>query len=227
MARSGRAFRFVAATLLAAGLMIVLAPLGASAASIADVGVVITAHPDPVVTKSKLTYKISVTNVSNPAATAIAVNVHDQLSLSQSYVSSHTSLGTCAFNAGNFDCALGDVGPGVTVIVKLVVKELGTLQDSTTVSVTTSSSDPVPANNTARALTMIKKRPPPSRSPKPHKSPKPSPSGKPPTTASGDTFAPGSGGSSSTALPILGAILAAAGFIALAGFFAWREHQTP
>jgi uncharacterized repeat protein (TIGR01451 family) len=211
---------------LAAGVMVVLAPLGASAASIADIGVAITAHPDPVVTKSNLTYKISVTNVSKPAATAIAVNVHDQLSLSQSYVSSHTSQGTCAFNAGNFDCALGDVGPGVTVTVKLVVKELGTLQDSTTVSVTTSSSDPVPANNTARALTMIKKRPPPSRSPK-HKSPKPSPSGKPSATASGDTFAPGSGGSSSTALPILGAILAAAGFIALAGFFAWREHQTP
>jgi uncharacterized repeat protein (TIGR01451 family) len=223
---SRRVVRVAAVAFMAGGLLLQLAPLAWSAPPIADIAVVVFGHPDPVVVKHNLTYTISVTNVGTPQATAIAVKVHDVLSSTQTYVSSHTPQGTCAFASGSFDCDLGDVGPGLTLTLKLVVKEMGSLQDSTTVIVTTSSSDPVPANNQARALTMVKKPPPASRSPKPLKSPKPTPSGSATPTSSAITISPGSGGGSTT-LPIMGAIFAALAFVALAGVFAWRERHTP
>jgi uncharacterized repeat protein (TIGR01451 family)/MYXO-CTERM domain-containing protein len=216
-----RAVRAGAVALMAGGLLLLLAPLARSAPTVADIAVVVIDHPDPVVTKHNLTYTISVSNVGITAA--VAVKVHDVLSSTQTYVSSHTPQGTCAFTSGSFDCDLGDVGPGLTRTLTLVVKEMGSLQDSTTVSVTTSSSDPVPANNQSRALTMVKRAPSPSHSPKPHKSPKPTPSG---SVTSSITISPGSGGGSTT-LPIMGAIFAALAFLALAGVFAWRERRAP
>jgi uncharacterized repeat protein (TIGR01451 family) len=220
--RSKVAVPFGAVALLATGLLFAFAPPAAATPASADMAVVVTDHPDPVVAKTKLTYTISVTNVGTPAATAVAVTVHDLLSTTQTYVSSHTSQGNCAFTLGSFDFALGDVGPGVTAIVKLVVKEAGALQDSTSVSVSASSPDPVPSNNTAHALTSVQKAPPnPSKSPKPSRSVSATP------TASPTPFEPTPGGSSSTALPIMGAIVAALGFIVLAGYFAFREHRTP
>ena len=229
MHRSRWVVRFGGAALMATGLLSMLAPLAARAASTADVAVVIVDHPDPVVTKWNLTYTISVTNVGQPQATAQDVRVHDHLSSQQSYFSSDTTQGTCKFNAGDFDCELGNLAPGATVTIRLVVKELATFQDSTSVNVSTHSSDPVPGNNDARAITIVKKGPPPSsasHSPKPHKSPKPSSSRSvPPTPTSSVTGPPVSAGGSSTTLPMLGAILSAMGFIALAGVFAWREHR--
>lgn len=219
-----RAVRAGAVALMAGGLLLLLAPLARSAPTVADIAVVVIDHPDPVVTKHNLTYTISVSNVGT--TTAVAVKVHDVLSSTQTYVSSHTPQGTCAFTSGSFDCDLGDVGPGLTRTLTLVVKEMGSLQDSTTVSVTTSSSDPVPANNQSRALTMVKRAPSPSHSPKPHKSPKPTPSGSVTSSSSPITISPGSGGGSTT-LPIMGAIFAALAFIALAGVFAWRERRAP
>ena len=99
---------------------------------------------DPVVAGGSITYDIDVTN-NDPTTTATLVNLADQLPPTATYTSATPTQGTCAAPvAGTLNCALGDIAPGQTVSVSVVVspQTAGTITNQATVSSVTD--DPTP-----------------------------------------------------------------------------------
>ncbi|CAN5496866.1 hypothetical protein BH20ACT15_BH20ACT15_06150 [soil metagenome] len=133
----------------------------------ADVSVTKADDPDPVTAGESVTYDIDVTNNST-TTTATLVTLADQLPPTATYTSATPDPGTTCTPpaAGTLNCALGDIGPGQTVSVSLVVspQTAGTITNQ--VSVSSVTDDPVPGNNadteptTVSATTVV--NPPPS-----------------------------------------------------------------
>ncbi len=87
----------------------------------AQLDVVKTASPDPVVAGANLTYTVAVTNSGPSLATGSTVG--DPLPLGTTFVGAAASNGgTCAESGGLVSCDLGDVASGDTVTVTIVVE---------------------------------------------------------------------------------------------------------
>jgi uncharacterized repeat protein (TIGR01451 family) len=101
----------------------------------------------------QLTYLITVVN--DGTSTAHQVTIHDTLSNAVQLISATPSRGTCS-GAPAIRCSVGDLEPGQTVTVKIVVVPLrdGALTNRATVSAV--ETDPDPNNNSSGVTRMIR-----------------------------------------------------------------------
>jgi uncharacterized repeat protein (TIGR01451 family) len=122
-----------------------------------DSSVVLSDSPDPVDPGQEVTYTATVKN--NGPRKAISVELADDLPISLTYVSSTSTKGTCAHDSGAVFCNIGDMANGaiVTVTIKATAAAPGLI--SNTVSVSSASTDNIPDNNTAVAVTIVNTKP--------------------------------------------------------------------
>lgn len=118
----------------------------------ADLALTLSGAPDPVTVGSKLTYTITVTN--NGTETAGAVTVSDALPANTSFSSASTTQGSCTGTA-SITCNLGDLTPGATATITLVIKPLSAGELSNTASAGTSTQELNPADDSATAVTTV------------------------------------------------------------------------
>jgi uncharacterized repeat protein (TIGR01451 family) len=116
----------------------------------ADLSITKTDSPDPVVVGGTLTYTITVTN--NGPNSATGVTVTDTRPAATTFVSATSSQGSCS-GTTTITCALGTLAfPGsATVTIVVTPTTAGTL--SNTASVSSTTTDPVPGNNTTAPVT--------------------------------------------------------------------------
>ena len=119
----------------------------------ADLAVAILDSPDPVRKGATLTYSLVVTN-QGPAS-AVAVQLANQLPAGARFVSATSSAGSCAQAGGVVTCSLGDLASGgnVTVTITVTFKKAGTVTN--TAQVSSLSPDPDSTNNTEAEQTVI------------------------------------------------------------------------
>lgn len=138
----------------------VRASVSTTVSASANLGVTKTDSPDPVIAGNNLTYTITVTNAG--PSTAQSVVISDTLPTGASYVGGEDGNGAkvCTLvQPDRVDCALSSIAPGTSKTVYLTVKVApsvahgATLNNSVIVSSTTP--DPVAANNTAGAATSV------------------------------------------------------------------------
>ncbi|MEU9160943.1 calcium-binding protein [Streptomyces sp. NPDC048424] len=100
------------------------------------------------------TYTVTVTNTST-TTTATAVTLADTLTGPGSLLSATPGQGTCTTTATGANCALGSLAPGARATVQVVAepRATGTLSDTATAGA--AQTDPVPADNTARAASTV------------------------------------------------------------------------
>ncbi|HVO67200.1 MAG TPA: S8 family serine peptidase [Syntrophales bacterium] len=120
----------------------------------ADVGITMTASPDPATIGNNLTYTITISNIgpSNDVATGLAVT--DTLPGSVTYVSATPSQGTCT-GTSTVTCDLGSIIKGSNASVVLIVKPISIGNVGNTASVATASNDPVAGNNSVSVNTTV------------------------------------------------------------------------
>jgi uncharacterized repeat protein (TIGR01451 family) len=126
---------------------------------VADLGVGLSASPSPVKHGASLTYTIAVANHGPTAASGVMMS--DTLPGGTVFGSVSTTMGTCSAPAvggtGTVSCSVGSLSNGASFTVTLVVTVTGpggsTITDLASVSAT--SSDPNPANNTATVSTGV------------------------------------------------------------------------
>lgn len=118
----------------------------------ADLSIVKTDSPDPVLVGGSLTYTLAVSNAGPD--TAAGVTVSDTLPAGTSYVSSTPSQGTCS-GTTTVTCSLGSLvsGGSATVTIVVTANTVGTLTN--TASVSSSTSDPNAQNNSSSATTAV------------------------------------------------------------------------
>jgi uncharacterized repeat protein (TIGR01451 family) len=123
-----------------------------------DLGVTNSDSPDPVHVGATLTYTIGVENHGPLVATGVTVS--DSLPKGVDLVSATSPSGQCSAKGRKVTCALGSIpfgginysgGAGVTIAV--IPRETGTITN--TASVRGGQKDPVAANNSAVATTVV------------------------------------------------------------------------
>jgi uncharacterized repeat protein (TIGR01451 family) len=124
-------------------------------ASSADVSIIKTDSPDPVVAGTNLTYTLTVHNQG--PSNASSVTVTDALPTGTSFVSAD---GGGTNGAGTVTWSLGSMAPGADTILHLVVRVDTTAEISNTASVSSSTPDPNLANNSSTATTTAGKASP-------------------------------------------------------------------
>jgi conserved repeat domain len=127
--------------------------------SIADLAVSIAATPNPVKPGSKVTYTITILNAGPSAALNVLLN--DVLSSQSTFVSARPSQGTCVTPApassGTVSCSIGSIANGATSATQIVVTVIAKKNSITnTVTVSTTTTDPNLANNTASITTRVR-----------------------------------------------------------------------
>jgi uncharacterized repeat protein (TIGR01451 family) len=125
----------------------------------ANLGLTMSATPNPVLTGQNLTYAIKLSNAGPDAASN--VKMINPLPQNTSYVSSNTTLGTCAVATGTLTCNIGALAANASASVNLVVtsKVAGTITNSA--SATATESDPDTNDNTASAAATVQNPPAP------------------------------------------------------------------
>ncbi len=126
----------------------------------ADLGISLTGSPNPVKTRTNLTYTITVTNGGSGAASGVVVS--DTLPTGTVFSSVSTTQGSCTAPAvggtGTVNCTVSSLGNGSSVTVTLVVT-VNTTAGTTlndTASVSASTYDLNTANNSATVATGVK-----------------------------------------------------------------------
>ena len=122
----------------------------------ADLAIIKTASPEPVVAGDMAKYTLAVTNAG--PADARAVTVTDHLPAGTTIVSVTPTAGTCANEGATVTCSLGPVPALKSVNVEVVVQTspdlaVGTLANTATVSSPTH--DPDLANNSSTATSQV------------------------------------------------------------------------
>jgi uncharacterized repeat protein (TIGR01451 family) len=125
----------------------------------ADLAASIAASPNPVKSRAKLTYTITILNAG--PSDALHVLLNDFLSSQSTFLSVTPSQGSCVTpvvgSSGTVSCSLGTISSGATSPIKIkvtVIAKKTTITNTVTVSSTTS--DPNLANNTASITTRVK-----------------------------------------------------------------------
>ncbi|GAA5107345.1 hypothetical protein GCM10023339_05250 [Alloalcanivorax gelatiniphagus] len=122
----------------------------------ADVSITKTASPEPVTAGDQVTYALTVRN--NGPTPASGVQVVDTLPAGTTYVSSNPSSGSCAVSGQTLTCGLGTIANGATGTVSVVVR-VPPGSEATSVTnvarVSTTTSDPNPANNNASTTSTV------------------------------------------------------------------------
>jgi uncharacterized repeat protein (TIGR01451 family) len=129
--------------------------IGAYETGYADLAVVSnTDNPDPVGAGGNVAYTITVKNIGPSPDTATGVVLHNVNPAGTTFVSATPSQGTCS-GSGPVDCALGSLGDGAsaTVVVTVKTSNPGTITDDASVTATTG--DPDPSNNSASQSTTV------------------------------------------------------------------------
>jgi uncharacterized repeat protein (TIGR01451 family) len=119
-----------------------------------DLSVANTDDPDPVAVGAPLTYTLVVTD--NGPGLALGVTLTDTLPAGTTFVSASATQGTCDEAGGTVTCDVGTLagGASTTVSIRLMAPSSpGTISNTATVSCT--SLDPNPANNTATQDTTV------------------------------------------------------------------------
>ena len=108
--------------------------------------------PDPATLNNPLVYGLTIAN--NGPGSAASVTVTDTLPATVTFISATPSQGTCS-GTTTITCGLGVLpnGAAATVTILVTPTALGTI--SNTATVTTTSEDPIAANNTATADTLV------------------------------------------------------------------------
>ncbi|MGH2595871.1 MAG: DUF7507 domain-containing protein [Actinomycetota bacterium] len=121
--------------------------------SSADLSIVKTDAPDPVTVGGTLTYTLVVTN--NGPADATGVTVTDTLPAGVTFGTATPTQGSCAQGAGIVTCPLGTVLTLATATITITVTPTvpGSISNTATVSATTL--DPIPANNSDTEATVV------------------------------------------------------------------------
>jgi uncharacterized repeat protein (TIGR01451 family) len=111
--------------------------------------------PDPVAVGGSLTYTLTVTNNGPDPSTDSTVT--DALPPGVTFVSATPTQGACSEAAGTVTCMLGPLALGASATIQIVVTVDATALSplSDTATVTGVDTDPVAANNSATAETMI------------------------------------------------------------------------
>ena len=117
-----------------------------------EVEVTMTDAPDPVAFGSNLTYTINVKNRGELVATGVTLT--DMLPAGAVFVSANSTQGSCS-GTGPVTCAIGTLASNQTAVVTLVVQPPAQRSITNTATATVNEVDPVPANNTASAETLV------------------------------------------------------------------------
>ncbi|MGA2254372.1 MAG: SdrD B-like domain-containing protein, partial [Thermoguttaceae bacterium] len=121
----------------------------------ADLSVVKTAAPNPVVAGNQLTYTFTTSN--NGPSNDTGVVLSDTLPAGVQYVSSSSSQGTITNNNGTLSVQLGSLASGAVVTTNVIVTvdpgDTGSITN--TVTVTSDVSDPNLSNNTSTVTTQV------------------------------------------------------------------------
>ncbi|HET7029143.1 MAG TPA: choice-of-anchor D domain-containing protein [Candidatus Limnocylindrales bacterium] len=133
--------------------------VGTGATPSADLAASISATPNPAKTGSKVTYTITIFNAGPSTASSILIN--DSLSSQSTFVSASTNRGTCVTPAkgasGVVSCSLSSLASGATQPIQILVTVIAKKNSITnTVTVSATTADPNPANNTASITTRVK-----------------------------------------------------------------------
>jgi uncharacterized repeat protein (TIGR01451 family) len=128
------------------------ASLKVVSAQSADLSLVQTGSPNPAITGTTLSYRITATN--NGPATATNVQLTDTLPASVTFSSVTTTQGACG-GTGTVNCNLGSLSNGASAVVTINVTPNASGQITNTASVAGAETDPDAGNNTATVSTVV------------------------------------------------------------------------
>lgn len=119
----------------------------------ADISILITDSPDPVILGGDLTYTMTVTN--DGPAIATDVTVTNQIPGGTVFVDADSTQGTCSVLTGTLTCALGSLNAGASATITLIVtpSNEGIVLNISTV--TGSGYDPNTSNNSITLFTTV------------------------------------------------------------------------
>jgi uncharacterized repeat protein (TIGR01451 family) len=120
----------------------------------ANLAVALMDSPDPVKAGKRLNYNATVTNIGPAAGTSTALT--DTLPVGVTLISATSSQGSCTMADRTVTCALGSVAQASTVSVKIVVTPTSVGRIDNTVSVSSTTADPVAANNVSSVTTTVR-----------------------------------------------------------------------
>lgn len=118
----------------------------------ADVGLTMTATPEPLLFNDKLTYTVTIRN--NGPSVARAVIVTDLLPAGLSWISTTASQGACT-GSTTITCNLGNLTNPGSATVTIVARATTAGSKINTVTVSKTEPDPNPANNAASITTNV------------------------------------------------------------------------
>jgi uncharacterized repeat protein (TIGR01451 family) len=121
----------------------------------ADLALFMTASPTPVFLSSTLTYTVQVQNLGQAAAAAVQVT--DTIPTTTTFVSASGSTGWTCSGTTTVTCSLtGTMAEAATGTITITVTTPSTSGPiSNTATVSSSTTDPVPANNSATVITVV------------------------------------------------------------------------
>jgi uncharacterized repeat protein (TIGR01451 family) len=119
----------------------------------ADLAIVKTDSPDPVVEGANLTYTLAVMN--NGPSSATNVSVTDTLPVGVTFVSAGGTGWTCNQSMGTVTCTRATLAPGAAPDITIVVMPPTAGSISNTASITATETDGVAANNSSTAMTTV------------------------------------------------------------------------
>jgi uncharacterized repeat protein (TIGR01451 family) len=130
----------------------------APAGPVADLAVVATDAPDPVVAGNPLVYTLIVSNAGPSGATNVVLT--NRLSGAVEFLSAVPSQGSAAHSAGLVTADLGVLSTGAVATMTVTVNPLRAGTVTNQAGVAAAATDPVPANNGATTLTTVSTAPP-------------------------------------------------------------------
>lgn len=112
----------------------------------ADLAITQSSAPDSPTLGAPFYVILTVANLGPSSATGVQLT--DTLPAGLNYLAATASQGSCAFNGGALTCTIGTLGVGATATIRLQVRATVSGPFTHTATVSSTTADPVPANNT-------------------------------------------------------------------------------